>query len=151
MLNAELIETLHKLATFLAPTEDPWWVLGSAAVALKGYDPGHVRDVDVLVSVEDAKRLMARWSVRNRIDGGTDLYRSSYFLLPDLGAVRVEIMAGYQIKQGGHWQHVRPTSREAIELDVAEIFVPSDVELIGFFEQLDRDKDKLRIAAMKPF
>ncbi|MDJ0920826.1 MAG: hypothetical protein QNI84_06830 [Henriciella sp.] len=149
MLNADLIATLGQLSAFLDHTEDPWWVLGSAAVALKGYNPQGVRDVDVLVSERDAEALIKRWGIRNQRDGGTATYRSRYFLLPKLGALRVEIMAGYEIVCDDTWQAVQPTSRTRIDVEGMPVFVPSDEDLISLFQMLGREKDLMRISAMR--
>lgn len=149
MLSRNLILTLQGAASFLAIAKDPWWVLGSAAVALKGYDAGEVGDVDILVSEADASRLMARHGLKNKQDGGTALFRSSFFLLPELGPVRVEAMAGYEICERGTWAPVWPSSREIIHLCKAGLFVPSDQNLIDIFKRLGRDKDRLRINAMQ--
>ncbi len=148
MLSQPLKTTLEEVTVYLDQTHDPWWILGSAAVALKGYDPGEVRDIDVLVSLSDAARLMQHWGSLDEVDGGTANYRSQHFLKPALGPVPVEIMAGYEICEKGRWLSVWPMTRDAIKIGSTTLFVPGDEELISIFRRLGRDKDFDRINAM---
>lgn len=141
--------TLDRLVRLLAVTEDPWWILGSAAVYLKGYDPGHIGDIDVLLSVADARRVVSDHGLANQRDGGTSLYRSAYVLRPNLGEMPVELLAGYEILQDNAWSTVSPVSRNPIFYKGSEVFVPTDDELISIFEQLGRAKDFDRIRAMQ--
>lgn len=142
-------QTLDRLVRLLAVTEDPWWILGSAAVYLRGHDPGHIGDIDVLLSVADAQRIMSDHGLYNQRDGGTPRYRSAYILKPNLGDMRIELLAGYEIHQDGVWTSIRPTSRNSISYNGNVVFVPSDAELISIFEQLGRAKDIVRIRSMQ--
>jgi len=138
-------KALHRVADLLADTKDPWWVLGSAAMALIGVDPGEVNDIDVLVSSRDAERLMTSFALTNQADGGTSQFRSSYFLIPDLGEVRVEIMADYQVRRGNAWAPVNPASRQAIAVGTATLFIPDREDQIQLLERLGRAKDLDRL------
>ena len=142
-------QTLERLVHVLTVTEDPWWILGSAAMYLKGYDPGHIGDIDVLLSEADAQRVMSVQALNNDSDGGTPRYRSTYVLRPHLGKVPVELLAGYEIFQNPDWYPVWPLSRIALTYRNNEIFVPSDKELISIFERLGRTKDFDRIRAIQ--
>ena len=144
-----LTQTLQKLAHCLLQVEDPWWILGSAAVYLKGYNPGRVGDVDVLVSEQDAVKLMSRHGWSNDKDGGTERYRSGYVLRPDLGALPVEILANYEIMSRQTWKPVWPASRHKVLHNGGAFYVPSDANLIEIFERLARPKDFIRIRAMQ--
>ncbi len=144
-----LTQTLLKLAHYLSQVEDPWWILGSAAVYLKGYDPGRVGDVDVLVSEQDAVRLMSRHGWSNDKDGGTKRYRSGYVLRPDLGTLPVEILANYEIMSRQTWEPVWPASRLKGMHFGRAFYVPSDEELVEIFRRLERPKDFDRIRAMQ--
>jgi hypothetical protein len=54
----ELGETLARVADALAEARQPWWIIGSAAVALHGADVT-VGDVDVLLGEADARGAAA--------------------------------------------------------------------------------------------
>ena len=142
-------QTLKRLAGLLTVTEDPWWILGSAAVYLKGYEPGGIGDIDVLLSEADARRLMSAHGLSNQRDGGTDRYRSVYVLKPNLGEMPVELLAEYEILHDNVWCPVRPLSRAFVSYQGDAFFVPSDEELISIFAQLGRPKDFDRIRAMQ--
>ena len=142
-------QTLDRLVHILTVTEDPWWILGSAAIYLKGFDPGQIGDIDVLLSEADAQRVMSDQGLDNNRDGWTGRYRSAYVLRPNLGEMPVELLAGYDIFQDNVWRPVWPLSRIAITYKRNEIFVPSDEELMSIFEQLGRAKDFDRIRAMQ--
>ena len=136
---------LRATADFLSDTTDPWWVLGSAAMALIGVDPGEVRDIDVLVSPRDAQALMRAHSLANLADGGTDRFRSDYFLQPNLGEIPVEVMSGYQIFESGRWLPVAPASRLAVTVGGATVFVPDRTDQIDLLKRLGRPKDLNRL------
>ena len=148
MSHLTLDQTLGRLVRLLSATTDPWWILGSAAVYLKGYDPGLIGDIDALLSEADAQRLMSDNGLDNLRDGGTPRYRSTYVLRPNLGEMPVEILAGYEIFQNDAWTSIWPSTRASILYQDNEIFLPSDEELISTFERLGRAKDLARIRAM---
>ncbi len=136
---------LQATADFLSDTDDPWWVLGSAAMALIGVDPGEVRDIDVLVSPRDAQALMRVHGLTNQADGGTHRFRSHYFLQPNLGDIPVEVMSGYQIFESGSWLPVAPASRLAVTVGEATAFVPDRADQIDLLKRLGRPKDLNRL------
>lgn len=146
MLSDREQTALKRVSELLSNTADPWWVLGSAAMALIGVNPGEVRDIDVLVSNRDAQALMKHHALINAADGGNDRFRSAVFLLPELGDVRVEIMAGYEIRTGGTWTPVCPVTREKVSVGGSEVFVPTAAEQIDILRQLNRPKDLARLA-----
>lgn len=136
---------LQATADFLGDTDDPWWVLGSAAMALIGVDPGEIRDIDVLVSPRDAQKLMHVHRLANQADGGTDRFRSDCFLQPCLGDIPVEVMSGYRIFERGDWVSVAPATRLAITLGAATVFVPDRADQIDLLKRLGRPKDMERL------
>jgi hypothetical protein len=79
MLAPNLRETLVMVAAAMRDAQDPWWVISSAAVALHGVGPVEVGDVDVVMSVSDARRLMASLGVTPIEDGVSSLFRSTLF------------------------------------------------------------------------
>lgn len=143
------LSTIVRLAAFLEETSDPWWILGSAAVALSGVDPGGVRDIDVLVSLPDACRLMETKALPNDADGGGALFRSEIFLRPDLGDVPVEIMANYAIRQGNVWRPVTLQTRETVSVGGATVYLPDLSEQMALFERMGRPKDLCRLDILR--
>ena len=143
-LDAELNTTLLRTAEWLAGNNDPWWVLGSAAIALMDIDPRGIGDIDVLVSERDALALIKRHSLKNYSDGGTDRFRSNFFILPVLGRYRVEVMAGYKIRQADKWAPVWPKTRIPVNISGTSLWVPEATEQIEILRMLNRPKDLAR-------
>ncbi|MEO1220521.1 MAG: hypothetical protein AAFY42_04110 [Pseudomonadota bacterium] len=141
--------TLKRLSRLLSECEDPWWVLGSAAIALVGVDPKGVRDVDFLVSHPDAKRLMKTHGLKNDADGGNALFRSDVLLLPVLGRIPVEVMGNYYIKTAEAWRLLAPQTRARVEVDGATLYVPHISEQIEILMALGRPKDLARIELLR--
>lgn len=137
--------TIVRLAEFLEDTSDPWWILGSAAIALSGVDPGGVRDIDVLVSKRDAIGLMQIRALPNVADGGGERFKSEIFLRPALGDVSVEVMANYVIGQGNGWWPVELRTRQPVSVGAMTVYVPELLEQIELLERLGRPKDLCRI------
>lgn len=54
MIGPPLLATLNAVGNIMVEARDAWWIIASAGVALHGADRGHVGDVDVLLSVDDA-------------------------------------------------------------------------------------------------
>ena len=148
-LPSDHLQTLKQLADPLAQCRDPWWLLGSTAAALSGANVGQVRDIDVLVSAQDAERLMTVFGWQDMSEGGTKLYRSGRFLKPALGSVPIEIMANYELCCEGVWWPVWPKSRWEIEAGGYSVFVPSIAEQIDILKRLGRKKDWARIRALE--
>jgi len=142
-------ETLKNLSKLLSETQDSWWVLGSAAIALSGIDAGDVRDIDVLISMRDAEHLMRLHQLKNQADGGTELYRSEVFLRPTLGPVPVEIMSNYCIRTQGQEKPLVPATREQVDLEGVRLYVPDLPEQMVILKALGRAKDLQRIAYIK--
>lgn len=121
---------------------DPWWIIGSAAAALHGVSGITVADVDVLLSVPDARRVLPAIGVEPAAGEGSDKFRSEVFATwRDLEAP-VEFMAGFQVCVGGVWSLVDLRTREAVQVDGAEVFVPGRRELLELFESFGRPKDR---------
>ena len=150
MLSTAEQNALRQIAALVSDASDPWWILGSAAMALIGVDPGEIRDIDVLVSTRDARALMRRDGIENAADGGRESYRSAVFMRTQADTLTVEIMAGYDIRRGDIWEPVAPASREKLMVGDATLFVPSREEQISLLKRLGRDKDRRRLQLFKP-
>jgi hypothetical protein len=135
------------LAPELAGLADHWWIISGAAVALHGttdIDPG---DVDLLVSLRDAEHLASRLGIALAPGEAHQIFRSALFGRWPEPPLPVEIMAGFQVRSGGGWSEVWPSTREAVTVEGAAVFVPSREELgrmlLGFGRPKDRARSKL--------
>lgn len=144
-----LRETLVGVAALMdAAARRPWWIIASAAVALHGADAGAVHDVDLLVDPADAERLLARPDFVRRPSGGDARFRSAIFGRWATLPVPVELMAGFEVATPQGWQPVAPTTRIAVALGGATLYVPGRVELAAQFALFGRAKDRARLAAL---
>ncbi len=141
MLSADLRQTLVMTADALAGAQDPWWVIASAAVALHGGAPIEVGDVDLVMSVGDACRLMDALGITPNEDGASSLFRSTLFGRWETPPLVVEIMAGFHVKTAAGWTEVLPRTRVPVLVEGCVIYVPERAELAGMLRLFGRPKD----------
>ncbi|MHA6203954.1 hypothetical protein ACXU4B_05995 [Dyella soli] len=141
---AEIVPELHVHCV------DPWCLIGSAAALLVGAEVS-VADVDVLVSRDDAQRLMALWAPRREAMhelAGADRFRSHFarFRFPGLP---VEVMGGLELHDGDAWQPVKAGRLTLVGLNGLAVPVPSVADQIRILESFGRDKDLRRAASLR--
>ena len=141
-------QSLVQCATILQQARDPWWVIGSAAIALHSFDPGQIGDIDILVSSQDARQLSRKRHWENVASQGTDRFRSDLLLRPVIGNLQVEFMAGLQVRHKGSWHTVLPVTRQIIPLQGMSLFVPEQGELAEILHLFGREKDIARAALL---
>ena len=141
----QLEESLARLAALLRDAEQPWWIFGSAAVAVHGGEPGEIRDIDVVLDHNDAERCMRRLKLPNLARSGDPLFRSDLFARWTEPPVDIELMAGLQVMRDGHWRRLSIHSRETAG---DGLFVPSRQELCSILTWFGREKDLRRAAAL---
>lgn len=146
MLPAALEETLARVAQAMAAAVDPWWIIGSAAVALHGADPGGVRDIDVVLSVADASRVLPPLGVALTPGRSDGQFRSVVYNRWNDPPIPVEYMAGFELMRGGDWQAVTFATREEIR---PGLFIPSREELHRLLLDFGRSKDIVRAASLR--
>ncbi len=144
-----LRETLARVADALAGAGRPWWIIGSAAVALHGADVS-VGDVDVLLAEEDARAVLPALGLGVTAGEGSALFRSAVFARWDAPPLTVEFMAGFGFRAADGWHPVRPATRERVMLGDRALFVPGRTELIAMLQGFGRAKDFERIKALSP-
>ncbi|MGU3390904.1 hypothetical protein [Sphingomonas sp. M1A8_2b] len=145
MLAPNLRETLVMVAAAMREAQDPWWVISSAAVALHGVGPVEVGDVDVVVSVGDARRLMDGLGIAPIEDGASSLFRSTLFGRWETPPLVVEIMAGFHVATGSGWTEVLPRTRVPVLVEGCAVYVPERAELGGMLRLFGRPKDLERV------
>ena len=146
--DAAFVTTLHLLADVMGRSRDPWWIIGSAAVALHGGDPGTIADIDVIVSRRDLDALYDTLPLTNTPDASKQMFTSDLFGLWSEPALDVEFMTGLKVRSGSDWQDVEPQTREAVTIGDASLFVPEKQELIAILHSFGRDKDLRRAATI---
>ena len=141
LLTPSLRQSLAMLAGAVADAADDWWIIGSSAVALHGANVQRVRDVDLLMSANDAERLLRRVGSRTRTGKPSTQFRSEVFgtwLGPPLA---IEVMGGFSLHTRDGWRPVMPETREEKVVGDSVLFVPSIRELKGMLLSFGRPKD----------
>ena len=138
-------ESLARLSALLCDAEAPWWIIGSAAVALHGGDPGEIQDIDVLLGHMDAERYFRRLNLRNAAPSDDPLFRSDLFARWLEPALPVELMAGLKVKARRGWSPLSIRTRVKVENGV---YVPSREELRSILRCFGRDKDIRRAGTL---
>ncbi|MBA3676424.1 MAG: hypothetical protein H0W74_03360 [Sphingosinicella sp.] len=134
-------ETLLAVGRAMRSATEPWWLIGSAAMALHGARPIEIADVDLMVSRKDALPLLKRLGARPLGDTGNELFRSAIFGRWTEPPLIVEIMADFSVRTEGGWQPVWPETRETVRFGQEILYVPSVAELIAQCCLFGRPKD----------
>jgi hypothetical protein len=148
IIGPPLSASLNAIGLIMDQAHDPWWIIASAAVALHGADPGHVGDVDVLLSVVDARRILPAIGIELRQGSVHAAFRSSIFGTWTGTALPVEFMADFDHRSGEVWFPVRPATRQPIKIDGAIVFVPDKAELQFMLTAFGRPKDMERARSL---
>lgn len=147
--NTALAATLAQLGELLGPSDDDWWVIGSAAVFLHGADAGTIADVDVIVGQADFERL-AQHPHFERYENVDRTHFSSTAIGKWTNApMSIEVMCGLHLQQGDQWHQVTFETRQRIEHSGQALYVPERMELITLLERFGRPKDAKRAQALR--
>lgn len=144
VITAALADTLAMIGPYAADAKDPWWIIGSAAVAMQGGHVSHIKDVDLMMSAHDAERFLTRVGSERRQPDLSDRFRSLIFGAWSAPPIPVEVFGGFSLAIEGRWREVALTTREPKTVAGAEIYVPSVEELVLLLKMFGRPKDLAR-------
>ena len=133
----------------MASANEDWWLIGSAAVALHGADPGSIADVDVLLSEADAEAILPRLGLPVAPGASDNKFASTIFGTWKGAVLPVEMMAGLRQSIDDTWHPIRPYSRVEKCGQGWRVFVPERDDLAGILRSFGRSKDLARLAALK--
>jgi hypothetical protein len=136
-----ITESFEDLARLLENAEQPWCVIGGAAMLLHGLVPDRFNDIDVLIGEKDAERLRTNPRIHVIQDGGTHRFRSKVMLRLQDSGIEIELLAGLQVRIGSDWVEVEPRRLVRRRLGSARLFVPAQAELARMFHLFGRDRD----------
>ena len=142
-------DALGDVAEALASARDPWWIIGSAAVALHGEDPGTVNDIDVIISPRDFDRLEAARILKPVKHRTRDHFNSEKFGRSRVGEYEVEYFADLRVLADGEWHLVEFDEAEIVDCQGVELRVPARAELIDLLQLFGREKDLRRAACLR--
>jgi hypothetical protein len=144
-----LKQSLLMVTAIAAEAEDPWWIIGSAAIAVHGARVAEVRDVDLLMSVRDAERTLLRLGSTAAAGEASDRFRSTVFGVWRKPPLPVEIMGDFSVATPTGWVPVSPTTRLGMIVEGCEVFVPSAAELADILVMFGRRKDLQRLRLLQ--
>ena len=141
---AEIVPELH------VHCASPWCLIGSSAALLLGAQVS-AADVDVLTSRADAEVLMAQWAARRvPVSVLSDNHRfRSHFARFSFSGMSVEVMGALELHVGDQWQRVQPGRLVLAGLNGLAVPVPCVDDQIRLFENFGRDKDRMRVEALR--
>jgi hypothetical protein len=125
----------------VAFAKGPWWLIGSAAVALHAADVIVANDVDLLMTEEDAATMLKSLGIPPLCKPPHAIFRSTVLGLWNDPPLPVEIMGGFECGTNGVWKRVWPRSRQRIPLGNRAVFAPSADELRTMLVEFGRPKD----------
>ncbi|MCA1935498.1 MAG: hypothetical protein LDL37_08600 [Asticcacaulis sp.] len=128
----------------LMPVEQPWWLIGSAALFLSGV-PVTVRDVDLYGPTEVIEAARIALGVPVSAPRADDRFRSRpYFQYRPPGGLEIDFMGGLQVFSAGDWCELQIESDVWIE----GVRVPTLSEQAALLRLFGRPKDVARLALM---
>lgn len=142
-----LVATLRFVAAGLRDVREPWWIIGSAAVALHGGDTAVADvdgDVDVLTTVAGARDLCAIWGRVPQNAEPHERFASVVFERFTCAPLAIEVMGALSLRHGRTWQPVVLRTRQAIAVAGSVVYVPERAELVSLLNRFGRAKDVRR-------
>lgn len=144
-LEADLRETLREVARAMADAKGDWWIIGSAAAALHGAGPIVVKDVDVLLGLDDARRVLARLGLPASPGLPDGKFHSALFATWRDNPLDVEFMADLKLCHDGKWLPVSLRTRQAFGIAGEVLHAPDREELMALLASFGRPKDIARL------
>jgi hypothetical protein len=141
-----LAETLERIGPDLHALDEPWWLIGSAAMVLHGVALPAIDDVDVLTTPAGAWALATRWGVEPTTPQPSEQFDSEVFFQRSDTPLAVEVMAGFRVKTAHGWTPVLPETRVALG---GRWFAPSRAELLKILALFGREQDLKRAERLR--
>ncbi len=146
---SKLNVTLANVGAVMSKAKDPWWIIGSAALAVHLKQDITVNDIDVLLSVDDACIVRTALAIPLAAINPHPLFHSEEYFTWDQNSVPVEFMAGFSVCVAGAWQLVSCHTRLAVDVGGQAIYIPDLAEMASLLELFGRPKDRERLALIK--
>lgn len=141
-----LATTLAAAKVLMNDCRHPWCIFGGTLAALRGLRDDEVADVDVLLHIDDARRLCAREGIVQSHDGGNGRFRSEIFVRLVGHPLPIEVMAGLAVSHGGEWRSVAFPEIETITWQGLTLPVPTLAGMVALHSALGRPKDLALVA-----
>jgi hypothetical protein len=147
-LEPAVFERLGTLAEMLAEAEDDWCLIGGTALVLLEVPSVRVRDMDVVLSVRDAERVLGRLGVVPPRPEPSERFRSRVYA--QIGDdIQFDLMAGFEVRTETGWESVPPQPSIEMGVGAHSIFVPSREEMARILRMFGRPKDLERLQLLE--
>jgi len=143
----------HALPELVRTFRDPWWIIGSAAMALAGTPDIAPQDIDVLCSRDDAHRLQAAWTPHADLayrPQDEARFRSAFARFTHL-PMPLEVMGGLEVMTVEGWRPLQVLDDTSIGFGGLAIRVPTFAEQRRIFTLFGRPKDLAKAARIAVF
>jgi hypothetical protein len=144
-------EALLGVREDLRLAQDPWWIIGSAAMALQGVEGLDIDDIDILMSPDDARQVLATKDLLPMHGEEESRFRSEVYVAWTSGFYRIEVMANFAVLAEDEWINIQPRSRVAVDMPAGPVFIPSVNDLIAMCGLFGRPKDEARKKLLQAF
>ncbi|MFM2410304.1 MAG: hypothetical protein RL481_1132 [Pseudomonadota bacterium] len=141
--------TLNEVAAIMAEANNPWWIIGSAAVALHLERDVGVNDIDILLSVDDARAIRTGLGIAAEKPKPHPLFHSIEYFSWDYPFLPIEFMADFSVRVGGAWEKVCCKTRQSFDIAGSVVYAPNLDELEMLLALFARPKDMRRLALLK--
>ncbi len=130
-----------------APADrDDWWIIGSAAMVLRGVGGIEPEDVDILGSRATVGHFLHRWGVEAGEPGPSTRFRSYPYVRVQLpGCTPIEMMGDLQVLHNDEWLPLRPATRIAVQTGSGIVHVPALGEQAEILRIFGREKDLAKL------
>ncbi len=146
----QIVEALSRFASQISNIKQDWWIIGGAALALRGVDIGNTGDIDILTNREGAAAFMATLDdIRERSPKTKEdnLFRSS-FSRYKCGKLEIEVMGDLELNKNGQWILIEVADYDIVEIGGLDIKLPTLRELKRILRLFGREKDLRRIESI---
>lgn len=145
-----IIKILSEIQEDLALLKDNYYLIGSSALMLSGIPIDPPKDIDLLLSKNDALFLQEKWADKinpQHIPKDGQLFRST-FTRYDFETMTVEIMGDLEIFSNGIWRQLKIEAYSFFELDDYAFKIPTLKEQLRILHLFGREKDVKKIEAI---
>ena len=146
-LTPRLVETLGLVARAGRGLAEPWWVFGSAAMALAGVRGLDPPDVDVISTASGARALLARLGGET-VEGAPGRFRSAVFGKAQDGPLPVEVMGGFEVATAAGWTAVTLDTRRRVAWPGGALWIAEAAEQAAVCRLFGRPKDLTRASLL---